>query len=304
MVVSLNPDDINRPILPLEGESSLESVALLKQVVQAHRYLAELKGVAKTIPNEAILISTLSVQEAKDSSAIENIFTTLDQLFKSQVLGGQQVNQATRALENYQRALWESYQQTKKSGLIRLQDILTTQEIVEPNKSGLRKIPGTVIGDANTRQVIYTPPQHPDNIRSLMSNLVEYINDDSLSNLDPLIKMAIIHHQFESIHPLYDGNGRTGRILNILCLVKNQLLDLPILHLSRYIIEAKGDYYHLLQSVREHDDWAGWVSYILKGVEVTAQETIHFVHEIRDLIMHTKQRMCAVLPKMCGSGSV
>ena len=220
MAVSLNPDDTNLPLLPLVGESNLESVALLKQVARAHRYLAELKGVAKTIPNEAILISILSMQEAKDSSAIENIFTTHDQLFQSQVLGGQQVNQATKEVENYQRALWESYQQTKTSGLIRLNDILATQEIVEPNKPGLRKIPGTVIGNASTGQVIYTPPQHPDNIQSLMANLVEYINDDSLSELDPLVKMAIIHHQFESIHPFYDGNGRTGRILNILYLVK------------------------------------------------------------------------------------
>lgn len=298
MVVSLNPDDSNLAPLPLAGENSLESVALLKQVASAHRYLAELKGVAKTIPNEAILISTLSMQEAKDSSAIENIFTTHDQLFQSQVLGGQQVNQAAKEVGNYQRALWESYQQTKVSGLIRLNDILATQEIVEPNKAGLRKIPGTVIGNANTGKVIYTPPQHPDDIRSLMANLVEYINDDSLSELDPLIKMAIIHHQFESIHPFYDGNGRTGRILNILYLVKNELLDLPILYLSRYIVETKGDYYRLLQSVREENDWAGWATYIVKGIEVTAQETIEFVHQIHDLIMAAKQRMRAELPKI------
>ncbi len=298
MAVSFNPDDTNVPLLPLVGESNLESVALLRQVAQAHRYLAELKGVAKTIPNEAILISTLSMQEAKDSSAIENIFTTHDQLFQSQVLGGQQVNQATKEVENYQRALWESYQQTKTSGLIRLNDILATQEIVEPNKPGLRKIPGTVIGNANTGQVIYTPPQHPDNMQSLMANLVEYINDDSLSELDPLVKMAIIHHQFESIHPFYDGNGRTGRILNILYLVKNQLLDLPILYLSRYIVETKSDYYRLLQSVREQDDWADWVSYIVKGIEVTAKETIECVYQMRDLIMVTKQRMRTELPKI------
>lgn len=298
MVVNLDPNDSNLTPLPLFRENSLESVTLLKQLASAHRYLAELKGVAKTIPNEAILISTLSMQEAKDSSAIENIFTTHDQLFQSQVLGGQQVNQATKEVENYRRALWESYQQTKASGLIRLNDILATQEVVEPNKPGLRKIPGTVIGNSSTGQVIYTPPQHPDDIQSLMANLVGYINDDTLSELDPLIKMAIIHHQFESIHPFYDGNGRTGRILNILYLVKNQLLDLPILYLSRYIVETKSDYYRLLQSVREQDEWAEWVSYIVKGIEVTARETIQFVHQIRELIMVTKQRMRTELPKM------
>ncbi|MCY4532967.1 MAG: Fic family protein [Gammaproteobacteria bacterium] len=298
MVVSLNPNDSNLALLPIADENNLESVKLLKQLARAHRYLAELKGVAKTIPNEAILISILSMQEAKDSSAIENIFTTHDQLFQSQVLGSQQVNQATKEVENYQQALWRSYQQTRASGLIRLNDILSTQETVEPNKPGLRKIPGTFIGNASTGKVIYTPPQHPDTIQALMANLVEYINDDALSELDPLIKMAIIHHQFESIHPFYDGNGRTGRILNILYLVKNQLLDLPILYLSRYIVETKDDYYRLLQSVREQGDWAGWVSYIVKGIEMTAMESIQFVHQMRELIMTTKQRMRTELPKI------
>jgi len=298
MAVSFNSDDTNPAPLPMAGESNLETVALLKQVARAHRYLAELKGVAKATPNEAILISILSMQEAKDSSAIENIFTTHDQLFQSQVLGGYRVNQATKEVENYQRALWESYQQTKKSELIRLSDILATQEIVEPDKPGLRKMPGTVIGNANTGQVIYTPPQHPDDIQMLMTNLFEYINDDSLSELDPLIRMAIIHHQFESIHPFYDGNGRTGRILNILYLVKNQLLDFPVLYLSRYIVETKSDYYRLLQSVREQGDWTDWVSYIVKGIEVTAKETIEFVYQMRDLIMVTKQRMRTELPKI------
>ncbi|MDC0598216.1 Fic family protein [Gammaproteobacteria bacterium] len=298
MAVSLNPEESNLIPLPFVDESNLESVTLLKQVASAHRYLAELKGVAKTIPNETILISTLSLQEAKDSSAIENIFTTHDQLFQSQVLGGKQVNQATKEVENYQRALWESYQQTKTSGLIRLKDILAAQEVVEPDKPGLRKIPGTVLGNASTGKVIYTPPQHPDDIQVLMANLMAYINDDSLSELDPLIKMAIIHHQFESIHPFYDGNGRTGRILNILYLVKNQLLDLPILYLSRYIVETKSDYYRLLQSVREQGDWSEWVNYIVKGVEITAQETIQFVHQIRDLIIVTKQGMRTELPKI------
>lgn len=298
MIVSLGPNKSNLMSLPLADEDGLESVVLLRQVTRAHRYLAELKGVAKTIPNEAILISTLSMQEAKDSSAIENIFTTHDQLFQSQVLGGQQINQATKEVENYQRALWKSYRQTKMSGLIRLNDILAAQKVVEPNRPGLRKIPGTVIGSAATGQVIYTPPQHPDDIQALMANLVSYINDDSLSELDPLIKMAIIHHQFESIHPFHDGNGRTGRILNILYLVKNQLLDLPTLCLSRYIVKTKGDYYRLLQSVREQGAWAEWVGYLVKGIEVTAQETIEFVHQMRDLIMATKQRMRTELPKI------
>jgi len=283
--------------LPFPEEASLETVQLLKKVVRAHRYLAELKGVAKTIPNEAILISTLTLQEAKDSSEIENIFTTHDQLFQASILQGQKTNQSAKEVENYRAALWESYQQTKSTGLIRFEDILRTQAVIEPNKPGIRKLPGTVIGNASGH-IIYTPPQHPDEIQDLLSNLVEYINDDQLSDLDPLIKMAIIHHQFESIHPFYDGNGRTGRILNILYLVKNDLLDLPILYLSRYIVRSKGEYYRLLQEAREKNNWQDWVSYIIEGIEVTARETIEFVNQIRELIMQTKQRMHSQLPKI------
>ena len=283
--------------LPFPEEHTLESVQLLKQVARAHRYLAELKGIAKTIPNKAILISTLTLQEAKDSSAIENIFTTHDQIFQAGIIQGQTVNQAAKEVENYRAALWESYQQTKKTGLIRFEDILHTQAAVEPNKPGIRELPGTVIGSASG-QVIYTPPQHPEEIQELLSNLVEYINDDQLSDLDPLIKMAIIHHQFESIHPFYDGNGRTGRILNILYLVKNDLLDLPILYLSRYIVRSKSKYYRLLQEAREKSNWQDWVSYIIYGIEITARETIEFVNQIHELIMQTKQNMRSLLPKI------
>lgn len=284
--------------LPIANETSLESVQLLKKVASAHRYLAELKGVAQTILNEGILISTLILQEAKDSSAIENIFTTHDQLFQAGVLQGQNINQAAKEVENYRAALWEGYRQTKTTGLIRFKDILRIQATIEPNKSGIRKLPGTVIGNSRTGQVIYTPPQHPGEIEDLLANLVAYINDDPLSELDPLIKMAIIHHQFESIHPFYDGNGRAGRILNILYLVKNGLLDLPILYLSRYIVRSKDEYYRLLQSVRDQNNWQDWVAYIIEGVEITARESIEFVNQIRQLIMQTKQSMRSELPKI------
>ncbi|MGB5309918.1 MAG: Fic/DOC family N-terminal domain-containing protein, partial [Arenicellales bacterium] len=196
---------------PIPNESELESVQILKGLARAHRYLAELKGVAKTIPNEGMLISTLTMQEAKDSSAIENIITTHDELFKVTVLKGEKVNQAAKEVENYRAALRESYRQTRDSGLIRVNDILQMQAIIEPDRAGIRKIPGTIIGNAETGEVVYTPPQHPDEIIELLDNLVTYINDDQLSELDPLIKMALIHHQFESIHPFYDGNGRSGR---------------------------------------------------------------------------------------------
>ena len=283
---------------PIPNESELESVQILKGLARAHRYLAELKGVAKTIPNEGMLISTLTMQEAKDSSAIENIITTHDELFKVTVLKGEKVNQAAKEVENYRAALRESYRQTRDSGLIRVNDILQMQAIIEPDRAGIRKIPGTIIGNAETGEVVYTPPQHPDEIIELLDNLVTYINDDQLSELDPLIKMALIHHQFESIHPFYDGNGRSGRIINILYLVKNDLLDLPILYLSRYIVRTKTEYYRLLQSVRDENDWQSWVLYIIKGIEETAKETIVFINQIRTLVLETKRRMRSDLPKI------
>ena len=283
---------------PIPNESELESVQILKGLARAHRYLAELKGVAKTIPNEGMLISTLTMQEAKDSSAIENIITTHDELFKVTVLKGEKVNQAAKEVENYRAALRQSYRQTRASGLIRLNDILQMQAIIEPDRAGIRKIPGTIIGNAETGEVVYTPPQHPDEIIELLDNLVTYINDDQLSELDPLIKMALIHHQFESIHPFYDGNGRSGRIINILYLVKNDLLDLPILYLSRYIVRTKTEYYRLLQSVRDENDWQSWVLYIIKGIEETAKETIEFINQIRTLVLETKRRMRSDLPKI------
>lgn len=283
---------------PIPNESELESVQILKGLARAHRYLAELKGVAKTIPNEGMLISTLTMQEAKDSSAIENIITTHDELFKVTVLKGEKVNQAAKEVENYRAALRESYRQTRDSGLIRLNDILQMQAIIEPDRAGIRKIPSTIVGNAETGEVVYTPPQHPDEIIELLDNLVTYINDDQLSELDPLIKMALIHHQFESIHPFYDGNGRSGRIINILYLVKNDLLDLPILYLSRYIVRTKTEYYRLLQSVRDENDWQSWVLYIIKGIEETAKETIEFINQIRTLVLETKRRMRSDLPKI------
>ena len=229
------------PTLPIKNESALESVQVLKALAQAHRFLAELKGVAKSMPNEGILISSVTLQEAKDSSAIENIITTHDELFRVSDTKAEKINLAAKEVESYRVALLEGYCQIRETGLIRLSDILHLHSLIEPKKAGIRKIPGTVIGNANTKEVIYTPPQHPDEIKQLLNNLITYINDDELSRLDPLVKMAIIHHQFESIHPFYDGNGRAGRIVNILYLVKSGLLDVPILYLSRYIVRTKNN---------------------------------------------------------------
>jgi Fic family protein len=209
----------NPTLLPLPNIEQWETRAVLKKTAEAHRFLAELKGVAASIPNEAILINTLSLQEAKDSSAVENIVTTHDELYKANLFEEAITNPATKEVQDYAFALKQGFNTVLKNKLIRLGDILAIQQHLEHNNAGLRCLPGTDLKNASTGEVIYTPPQHADDIAELMENLISFINDDKLCDADPLVKMAIVHHQFESIHPFYDGNGRTGRILNILYLV-------------------------------------------------------------------------------------
>ncbi|WP_027329888.1 Fic family protein [Marinimicrobium agarilyticum] len=286
------------PSLPLAQIADLETRAVLKKVAEAHRHLAELKGVAATIPNEAILINTLSLQEAKDSSEIENIVTTHDELYRADLFDESITNPATKEVQNYAFALRQGFQVVRQQKLIRRSDILEIQQHLEKNNAGLRRLPGTELKNAKTGEVVYTPPQHPDDVARLMDNLVHYINDDDLCDADPLVKMAIIHHQFESIHPFYDGNGRTGRILNILYLVAKDLLNLPVLYLSRFIIHHKADYYAQLQAVRETGNWEPWLLYMLSGVSDTAQNTIELITAIKQLMKDYKHRIRAQLPKI------
>lgn len=282
--------------LPFPDMETLETKAVLKKLSSAHRYLAELKGVVSSIPNEAILINTLALQEAKHSSEIENIVTTNDELFKAEL---DIVNQslATKEVQNYTQALKSSFAMVRESGIIRLKNILAIQEELEKNVAGFRKLPGTTLKNSQG-EVVYTPPQHGDDIKNLMDNLVTFINDDALSELDPLVKMAIIHHQFESIHPFYDGNGRTGRILNILYLVAQGLLDLPVLYLSHYLIRHKADYYHHLQHVRDTGDWEGWLLFMLDSVEQTSKSTISLIKDIKALIQEDKHKIRSEKPKI------
>ncbi|MET0357018.1 MAG: Fic/DOC family N-terminal domain-containing protein, partial [Cellvibrio sp.] len=249
-------------LLPRMSLELYETRAVLKKATLASRYLAELKGVAATIPNEAILINTLVLQEAKHSSEIENIVTTQDELFKAELFSDGVANPAAKEVQDYASALKMGFGLVRRTGLIRLSDLLSIQENMEKNKAGFRKLPGTELKNAHTGEVVYTPPQHPEDIVHLMENLMQYINDDALCSADPLVKMAIVHHQFESIHPFYDGNGRTGRILNMLYLVAQGLLDLPILYLSRYLIRTKTEYYDQLQAVRDTNNWEPWLLYI------------------------------------------
>ena len=277
------------PNLPFKQD--LETKQILKKVASAHRALAELKGAADTIPNRTILINTLSLQEAKDSSAIENIITTHDELYRADALKREFASTASKEVYNYAAALRHGFEIVKDKGMLTNNHILQIQDAIEKNRAGFRKLPGTELKNDNTGEVVYTPPQHPDEILRLMDNLEQFINDNTLCDWDPLVKMAIIHHQFESIHPFYDGNGRTGRIINILYLVKEGMLNLPILYLSRYINQNKADYYRLLQKVRTENAWEEWVLYILDGVEQTSLQTIKIIEGIKNLMLKHKKKI-------------
>lgn len=284
--------------LQIPSQQSLEVKAVWQALAEAHRHLAELKGLCESLPNSAILLDTLSIQEAKDSSEIENIITTHDELFAYEQSSSSSA--AAKEVQHYIAALRVGYSDVLASGLIRLGTILRVQEQIEQNNAGLRKVPGTMLKNQATGSVVYEPPQDALLIEKLMTELVAFIHAGSgqKDELDPLLRMAVAHHQFESIHPFYDGNGRTGRILNLLILQREGLLDLPVLYLSRYITSTKSQYYQLLQSTRETGDWVDWCVYMVKGVAMTAKSEIKLVKNLRDLMQTTKHRLRNELPKI------
>jgi Fic family protein len=279
-------------LTPLENldPARFDTPVILKKLAATSRKLAELKGIAASIPNQGILINTLGLQEAKDSSEIENIVTTHDSLFKDDVLPEAFANPADKEVLRYRQALRVGFEQVRSSGLLTANNIIEIQGELERNNAGFRKLPGTALMDG-AGKTIYTPPQDPDEIIALMRGLERFMNDDALFPVDPLIKMALMHHQFESIHPFYDGNGRTGRILNVLYLVKEGLLDIPVLYLSSHIVRTKADYYRLLQTVREDDNWEEWVLYLLNAVEQTAGQTLVTIHAIKAALFDYKHRI-------------
>ena len=280
--------------LDIPSHTNLEVKAVWQSLAEAHRHLAELKGLCESLPNRAILLDTLAIQEAKDSSEIENIITTHDELYAYDQSSS--ASPAAKEVQNYIAALKVGFTDVVESGLIRISTILRVQEEVEQNNAGFRKVPGTVLKNQTTGAVVYEPPQDAVLIEKLMTELVNFIHADD--KLDPLLRMAIAHHQFESIHPFYDGNGRTGRILNLLMLQREGLMNLPVLYLSRYITATKDRYYQLLQSTRETHDWVDWCVYILKGVAITARHEIVLIKNLRELMQATKQRLRNELPKI------
>ena len=284
------------PELPLRQD--VETKKVLKKVADARAALAELKGVHGTLPNVAILISTLALQEAKDSSAVENIITTHDELFKAQLNLKQVKNLAAKEVQRYAMALNNGFESVAKDKLITRRHILDTHAILEQNNAGYRSLPGTDLKNDKTGEVVYTSPQSKKEIEDLMDNLVNYLNDDELDDLDYLVRMAIVHHQFESIHPFYDGNGRLGRILNILYLVAKGLLDYPTLYLSRYIIQNKAEYYRLLQAVRDAGHWEEWILFMLNAVTTVATQSAALIKAIKAKMQAYKTRIRQQYPKL------
>jgi Fic family protein len=286
----------NLPILPPKL-SLIETISILKQESKSAVALAELKGLTNTLPNPKILINAVILKEAQASSGIENVITTQDKLYQALFAKSAKPDVATKEVLRYREALLMGTLLIKEKGYLNTNGIISIQQELEENNAGLRKLPGTALINDLTNEVIYTPPDNFDTISNLMGNLEEYLNDDS-DDMSPLIKLAIQHYQFESIHPFYDGNGRTGRIINVLYLILKGLLDEPVLYLSSYIIVNKGDYHRLLQEVRTKNNWEEWVLYILKGIEQTALSTIEQIKKINRMFNETQKLVQEKLPKI------
>lgn len=280
------------PLLPPNKE--LETKAILKACILARAALAELNQSAKLIPNQTILINTLPLLEAQSSSEIENIVTTMDKLFQY-VQQGQDADPATKEALRYKTALFTGFQKLVEKPLNTNTCIAICSQI-KGREMSIRKVPGTALASDKTGQVIYTPPEGEAVIRLLLSNWEQFIHNQQ--DWDPLIKMAVAHYQFEAIHPFADGNGRTGRVINSLYLIQEQLLGLPILYLSRYIIQNKSEYYSLLLNVTRNQAWEDWIIYMLKGVEQTSQWTTKKILAITQLAEHTRIYIKQTRPKI------
>lgn len=285
------------PELPPQAE--IESASVLRASALAHRHLAELKGRAVSVPNPTILLDTLTLQEARASCEIENIVTTQDRLFRAALFPEAAQDPSAKEIASYRSAIKHGFRQLQQGEFLLTNGLLIDiYRLVKSRRDGFRVQPGTAIVNSYTGEVIHVPPQEQGEIAAKMVELERFINDDSLSMLDPLVKMAIIHHQFESIHPFSDGNGRVGRILNVLYLIRSGLLETPILYLSRRITRSKPLYYRYLQAVRDDGDWESWVIYMLDAIAATSQHTLLLIERIRSLMAEYKHAIRGGLPKI------
>ena len=293
--IAWQPDRPCNALPALPPNTDLESRAILKQCITARAALAELKQATLLIPNPTVLINTIPLLEAKDSSEIENIVTTTDQLFRHADDGDSNADPATREVLRYRAALYEGFQSLSERPLTTRTavDICTAIKGVEMD---VRRTPGTQLVNDRNGKAIYTPPEGEAQLRKLLANWERFIHEQP--ELDPLIRMAVAHYQFEAIHPFADGNGRTGRVLNILMLIQESLLTLPVLYLSRYIIDHKADYYRLLGEVTSAAAWEEWVLYMLRAVEHTAHWTTAKIAALRQLQVHTADHVRQQLPKI------
>ncbi|MBO0929459.1 Fic family protein [Fibrella aquatilis] len=265
------------PLLPyndlpdLPPATDLDDPVILRALAEASRYLGELNGLCASLPDPAILLNTLVVQESKDSSAIENIVTTQDELYRA-IADDAATSAMAKEVLNYREALYVGlHKMQKQHNLLVTNLFVDIVQTLKQNGAGVRNTPGTALRNASSNSVVYTPPCCEDVLRQKLAALERFINEDQPDGTDPLIKMALIHHQFEAIHPFMDGNGRTGRILNVLYLVQQNLLPQPVLYLSRYINVYKSDYYRLLRQVTEGQNWTEWIVFMLNGIRDTAQ---------------------------------
>jgi Fic family protein len=279
------------------NREEVETIQVLRQVAKAAAALAELKGIAKTIPNQAMLVNAVVLQEAKDSSEIENIITTQDDLYKALTVKNTHLTPEIKEVVNYRSAIFVGFDIIQKQGFLRLNDIVTIQQELVENTAGVRSTPGTVLKNDKTGEVVYIPPQDKLEILDLLSNFIDHYNQNE-QDLNPLINLAILHYQFESIHPFYDGNGRTGRILNIIYLIINGLIEKPILYLSTYIIQNKSEYYRLLNQTNKTGSWEDWILFMLRAVEFTAVQTMDRIIKIRNLLEKTLIKVQQESPKI------
>ncbi|HWK04128.1 MAG TPA: Fic/DOC family N-terminal domain-containing protein [Puia sp.] len=282
------------PLLPPKEE--IENMAVLKKTITASRALSELKGAITNLPNPTLFIDTINLQEAQASSAIENIITTDDELFRASISDQKNDNPATKEVMHYKDALWYGVEQLNKKPILTTNLFISIMQIIKENQSGIRNAPGTQLKNPATGQVVYTPPEGESVIREKLKNLEDFIHAED--EIDPLVKMAVIHYQFEAIHPFFDGNGRTGRIILLLYLKLTGLLDLPALYLSDYIIQHKNDYYAYLRKVTEEGEWLGWIWYMLDMVEQTALKGRGQIANIERLMTEMGTEIQKKLPKL------
>lgn len=288
--MNFTPEIANNHLPLLPPKKFVENAVILKQLIKTHRVLAELKGYSEMLPNKHIVLNAIILQEAKDSSAIENIITTHDELYKAIALQRKDTKTEVKEVLNYRTALYKGLADIKNKGFLSTNMIISIQNEIEDNNAGLRKLPGTKLMNDRTGEIMYTPPDNENSILNLMKNIEEFINYDD-DELDPLIKMAMLHYQFEAIHPFYDGNGRTGRIINVLYLVLKNLLQEPFLYLSSYIIKHKNEYYRLLRKVTIEGSWDEWILYMLKAIEETSTRTLELSQNIIHILEKTSNKI-------------